>query len=143
MSDREEALNMLAKEYKKETGIDLKFELYAPTSAYTAKIRSAAQADKLPDVYGILLEMRDFASFIKAGHVLDLTAVMKADDSAWEKRFYKSGLAMNIFLDGNQYGVVPGIYGAPLDINNIQFIYNLDLLKKAGWDLSSLPSTWD
>jgi multiple sugar transport system substrate-binding protein/raffinose/stachyose/melibiose transport system substrate-binding protein len=49
---------------------------------------------------------------------------------------------MNTFPEDNQYGVKPGIYGVPLDINNIQMIYNLDLLKKAGWDASKLPSTW-
>ena len=50
MSDRIDAFEELAKEYKEKTGINVKFELYAPTTAYTSKIRSAAQADKLPDI---------------------------------------------------------------------------------------------
>ena len=143
MSDRVDAFDELAKRYKKDTGISVKFELYAPTAAYSNKIRSAAQANKLPDIYGILLEMRDFASFIKAGYICDLTPYMDAEGKEWEKIFYKSGLDMDAFVEGNQYGVKPGVYGIPLDINNIQFIYNLDLLKKAGWDASKLPSTWD
>jgi len=143
MSDRIKAFDELARVYKEKTGIKVKFELYAPTVAYTSKIRSAAQADKLPDIYGVLLEMRDFASFIKAGHVYDLTASMEKDNSAWKNVFYKSGLAMNSFPEGNQYGVNPGIYGVPLGINNIQMLYNLDLLLKAGWDTSKLPTTWD
>jgi len=143
LSDTAGVFEELAKEYKKQKGIEVKFELYAPTAAYTSKIRSAAQATKLPDVYGMLLEMRDFASFIKAGHVHDLTPYMEKDNNAWKNVFYESGLAMNAFKEGNQYGVKPGIYGVPININNIQMIYNVELLKKAGWDTSKLPSTWD
>ena len=143
MSDKVEAFEELAAGYKEKTGITVKFELYAPTAAYTSKIRSAAQAHKLPDIYGVLMEMRDFASFIKAGHVYDLTAYMDAERDLWKKTFYKSALAMNSFREGNQYGVTPGIYGVPIDINNIQMLYNLDLLERAGWDTSELPSTWE
>jgi ABC-type glycerol-3-phosphate transport system substrate-binding protein len=49
---------------------------------------------------------------------------------------------MNSFPAGNQYGVTPGIYGVPIDLNNIQLVYNTDLLKKAGWDTSKMPATW-
>jgi len=143
MPDRIGAFEKFSKEYREKTGINVKFELYAPTIAYTSKIRSAAQADKLPDIYGVLLEMRDFASFIKAGHVCDLTPYMEAEEGSWKDIFYKTGLAMNCFPEGNQYGVKPGIYGVPIDINDIQMIYNLDLLEKAGWDTSKLPATWD
>jgi len=143
MSDRVNELDTLASQYFDLTGIKVKFELYAPTSAYTSKIRSAAQADKLPDIYGILLEMRDFASFINAGHVYDITGYMDENDGQWRKIFYESALSMNYFSPNNQYKVKSGIYGVPIDVNNIQLIYNIDLLKKAGWDTSKLPSTWD
>lgn len=122
---------------------ELRFELYAPTSAYVSKIRAAAQASKLPDIYGVLMEMRDFASLIKAGHVADLSEYMDADNGAWKSTFYKSGLIMNTFPEENQYGVRPGIYGVPLDLNNIQMVYNTDLFKKAGWDAGKVPVTWD
>ena len=143
-----QAFNVLSKLYKEVTGVDVKFEfvirfeLYAPTAAYTSKIRAAAQANKLPEIYGVLMEMRDFASLIKAGHVLDVTPYMDENNGAWRSTFHKSGLLMNSFLEDNQYGVKPGIYGVPIDINNIQFVYNLDLLKKAGWDTTKIPSTW-
>lgn len=142
ISDRIDAFDELAKQYKAETGIPVKFELYAPTDAYTSKVRAAAQANKLPDIYGVLMEMKDFASFINAGHVADLTSAMDADNGLWQNTFYKGGLLMNTFLPDNQYGVKPGIYGVPLDINNIQLLYNTELLKKAGWDPAKLPSTW-
>ena len=49
---------------------------------------------------------------------------------------------MNIFPPDNRYGVTPGIYGVPIDVNNIQIIYNTTLLAKAGWDVAKLPATW-
>lgn len=105
-------------------------------------MRAAAQAGKLPDIYGILLEMKDFASFIKAGHVEDLTPYMDEDGGRWRKTFYPVGLAMNTFPADNRYGVKPGVYGVPIDINNIQLLYNTELLRKAGWDPAKLPETW-
>ena len=165
MADRADVFDVLAVEYKKQAAVNvrfeipsvveqangakksfkvrIKFELYAPTPAYTSKIIAAAQANKLPDIYGVLMEMKDFASLIKAGHVMDLTPYMEENNGEWKSTFYKSGLDMNTFHEGNQYGVKPGIYGVPIDLNNIQFIYNLSLLKKAGWDTSKIPSTWD
>ena len=147
LADRSDAFDRLAGEFEKEAGPDLKFEprfnLYAPTSAYVSKIRAAAQTGKLPDIYGVLMEMRDFASLIKSGHVLDLTRYMDADGGAWKSGFYKSGLSMNTFQEGNQYGVKPGIYGVPLNLNNIQMIYNLDLLGKAGWGPDRIPAAWN
>lgn len=142
MADRIEAFEELAKEYKAATGINVKFELYAPTDAYTSKVRAAAQANKLPDIYGVLMEMKDFASLIKSGHVADLTEPMEENKGEWKATFYTGGLVMNTFPADNQYGVKPGIYGVPIDINNIQLIYNSDLLKKAGWDPSKPPATW-
>ncbi|MCX5665476.1 MAG: extracellular solute-binding protein [Candidatus Omnitrophica bacterium] len=124
------------------TGVNVRFELYAPTPAYASKIVAAAQTEKFPDIYGVMMEMKEFASLIKAGHVTDLTPYMEENNGAWKSTFYKSGLAMNTFREDNQYGVKPGIYGVPIDLNNVQFIYNLELLKKAGWDTSRLPSTW-
>ena len=142
LSDRSDAFDALARKYKIETGVDIRFELYTPIHIYTSKVRAAAQAGKLPDIYGVLMEMKDFASLIDAGHVADLTSYMEENNAAWKNSFFKGGLIMDTFTDGNEYGVKPGIYGVPIDINNIQLIYNLSLLKKAGWDTSKLPSTW-
>ena len=142
MSDRIDVLEELAKEYKKATAVDVKYELYAPTPAYTSKIRVAAQASKLPDIYGVLLEMWDYASLINAGHVADLTPCMEENNGEWKSRFCKGAFFMDSFSKDNQYAVKPGIYGVPIEVNNIQFIYNLTLLKKAGWNTDKLPETW-
>ena len=65
MTDRDATFQELAKKYEILTGVKINFELYAPSDAYTQKIRAAAQGMNLPDVFGILGEKRDFASFQK------------------------------------------------------------------------------
>ncbi len=143
MTDREAAFTELASQYKAKTGIDVVFELYAPSDAYTQKVRAAAQALALPDIFGLLGEKRDFASFIKAGHIADLTQRMEADKSYWKNMIFEKALAVNEFKEGNEHGVPAGIYGVPIDVMNIQMVYNKNLFKKAGLDPNKAPQTWD
>jgi len=142
MSDRETAFETLAQKYKELTGQTVRFELYAPSEAYVQKVRAAAQTNTLPGVYGILGESRDFASFIQAGHVENLSPAMDAEDQTWRKRFFPKALLNTQFVPGNAYNVPPGVYGVPLDVTNIQLLYNKDLFKKAGLDPEKPPQTW-
>src|SRR4030043_2281337 len=132
MTDREPAFQELAKRYENQTGIKINFELYAPSDTYGQKVRAAAQGQNLPDIFGVLGEMRDFASFIKAGHILDLTPYMEADSAKWRMGFFDKALAVNAFSQGNSYGIKPGIYAVPIDILTIQMLYNKDLFKELG-----------
>ncbi|MFH1202601.1 MAG: extracellular solute-binding protein [Candidatus Omnitrophota bacterium] len=142
MTDRESAFQELAKKYAGLTGVKVNFELYAPSDAYEEKVRAAAQGQNLPDIFGILGKMWDFASFIKAGHVLDLTPYMEADSGKWKNNFFSKALAVNAFSDGNSYGIKTGIYGAPIDIMTIQMLYNKDLFKELGLDPNEPPLTF-
>ncbi len=142
MTDREPAFNELAKKYEEATGVKVNFELYAPSDAYTQKVRAAAQGANLPDVFGILGEKRDFASFIKAGFILDLTPYMEANDSIWKNSFFSKALSVNEFIEGNSYNVKVGIYGVPIDIMTIQMLYNKDLFEKLGLDPKAPPVTF-
>lgn len=132
MTDREPAFQELAKKYEAQTGIKVNFELYAPSDAYTQKVRAAGQGDNLPDIFGILGEKRDFASFIKGGYILDLTPYMETDKAEWKNIFFTKALAVNEFSGGNSYGIMPGTYGVPIDIMTIQLVYNKALLKSLG-----------
>jgi ABC-type glycerol-3-phosphate transport system substrate-binding protein len=143
MTDREDAFVELAKRYKEEHGGDVKFELYAPGDVYAQKVRAAAQTNGLPDVYSVLGEARDLASFIQAGHVLNLTEPLDINDSAWRSVFFPVALNVNGFSDQNVYGVPAGIYGVPIDIMNIQLFYNRKLLAKLGYDPEQPPTTWE
>jgi ABC-type glycerol-3-phosphate transport system substrate-binding protein len=143
MTDREEAFNELAARYKAETGTAVRFELYAPSDVYVQKVRAAAQTDGLPDIYGVLGESRDLASFISAGHVLRLDDAMSAGSASWRSQFFPNALAVNEFRPGNPYNVDPGLYGVPIDVMNIQIFYNKTLLSKLGLDPNAPPQTWD
>jgi len=141
MTDRDAAFQELAKKYETLTGIKVNFELYAPSDAYSQKIRAAAQGVNLPDIFGILGEKRDFASFIKAGHILDITAYMDADNQNWRNKFFSKALAVNEFTEGNSYGIQPGIFAVPIDIMTIQMVYNKKLLKQLGLNPNRPPKT--
>jgi len=142
MTDRDPAFQALAKKYEALTGIRVNFELYAPSDAYSQKIRAAAQGINLPDVFGILGEKRDFASFIKAGHILDITPYMEADNGAWKNKFFPKALAVNEFSPDNSYGINPGIFGVPIDIMTIQMVYNKKLFKELGLNPGRPPKTF-
>lgn len=142
MTDREDAFIELAQRYKTLTGTNVRFELYAPTDAYTEKIKGAAQTKTLPDVFGVLEDKRIISSFIKAGHILNLTPYMDADNGQWKRTFYANALDVNRFMPNNEFGIEPGIYAVPLDVMNIQMLYNKELFERAGLDPAKPPRSW-
>ncbi|MCM8801394.1 MAG: extracellular solute-binding protein [Candidatus Omnitrophica bacterium] len=143
MTDREPAFQELASRYFKKTKIKISFELYAPSDAYSQKVRAAAQGGTLPEIFGVLGEKRDFASFIKAGHILNLTSYMEKDNAKWRNSFFLNALAINEFFPDNVYGVEAGIYGVPIDIMTIQMLYNKDLFQKLGLNPEQPPVTFE
>ncbi|MCD4779883.1 MAG: extracellular solute-binding protein [Candidatus Omnitrophica bacterium] len=132
MTDRDQAFKELAARYEEQTGIKIKINLYAPSDAFSRKVVASAQAKVLPDIYGILGKKKIFASFIEGGFVVDLTAEFQKDNKQWEKSLFPKALAANRFVEGNVYNTPPGIYGVPIDVTNIQMLYNKKLLAKAG-----------
>ena len=143
MTDRKKTFNELAKKYEEETGRKVEFKLFAPSGVYSQKVRAATQAATLPDIFGILGEKKDFAIFVNAGHVLNLTDEMQANNEEWKNKFFSKALIVNEFKRHNEYEVAPGIYGVPIDVSNIQMLYNKDLFKKAGLDPQSPPRTFE
>jgi len=141
MTDRQDAFEQLASVYEQQTGIKVRFELYAPSDIYSQKIVAAAQARILPDIFGILDKKKIFAAFIKRGYVADLTPEFEADDNAWEKTLFSKALDLNRFPEDNLFDVPAGIYGVPIDVTNIQMVYNKKLLQKAGID--RIPRDFD
>lgn len=141
--DRKDTFDALAKMYKDQTGIEVEFKLFFPPDIYRQKVITVARAQKLPDIFGILGEKKILASFIKAGHVLNLNSYMDADDASWRNRFYPQTLGLVTFNEANNYGVDEGVYGVPIDTTLMQFIYNKALFKKAGLNPSEAPETFD
>lgn len=143
MSDREEIFKALSDKYKELTGIEVVFQLFAPSEAYSQKVKTAAQTKTLPDIFGVLGDKRDLASFVKAGHLLDLTSYMEENNKEWYNRFFPKAVAVNSFLENNEFGAAKGIYGVPIDVTTAQILYNKDLLKKVGVTEKNLPKTWE
>jgi raffinose/stachyose/melibiose transport system substrate-binding protein len=143
MTDREDALQALADQYSKEKGIKIRLELYAPSDAYASKVRAAVQTKTLPDIFGVLGESRDLASFVKSGHIANLAPMMAANNNEWQKTLFPKALATTSYEAGNQHNVPVGIYGVPIDVTNIQMLYNEALFEKAGLDPKKPPQTWD
>lgn len=141
MTDRNDTFLKFAQEYQKETGIEVTIQLFAPSDSYSQKIIAAAQANVLPDIYGILDKKSIVADFIKAGLVANLTDAMQADGGKWQESLFDKALSDKRFDLDNIYGVKPGIYGVPIDVTNMQMLYNKKLLAKAG--ISTPPQTWE
>lgn len=142
MTDREDALLALAKKYKEQTGVNVQFHLYAPSDAYAQKVRVGAQTNTLPEVFGILGESRNLASFIEAGHVANLKEELGSGKDSWKSRFYEEALNTAYFHKDNQFNVPEGYYGIPMDVTTIPMIYNKSLFAKAGLDPEQPPQTW-
>ncbi len=143
MTDRDEAFQELARRYKEETGKQVQFQLYAPSDVYSQKVRVGAQTNSLPDVYGVLGDARDLATFIEAGHVENLTAALGDGADSWKSHFYDEALNTTYFKPGNAFQVQDGYYGIPIDVTTIPMIYNKRLFAKAGLNPNKPPKTWD
>ena len=141
MNDREQAFSELAQKYFKATGTVVEFKLLAFPDIYAQKVRAAARAGTLPDIFGILGEKSQLVSFIKGGYLVDLTNEMGKDGAAWKNSFYKQTLDVVSFPAANHYNVTAGIYGVPIDTTAMEFIYNKKLLKTIGVD--DPPKTLD
>lgn len=141
MADRQEAFEILAKQYQEQTGISVQFKLITPSNVYTQDIKKAFIRKNLPDIYGVLNSKEFFAQLIHHGWVLDLTDAFQSDSAFWEKSFFPRTIDMNRFIENNRYDVKPGIYGVPLDMGGIQLLYNRTLLQEAG--IFELPKTFE
>ena len=141
MTDRNDTLQKLAQQYKQETGIEVNIQLFAPSESYSQKVIASAQANVLPDIYGVLDKKSIVADFIKAGLVLDLADAMDAQAGQWKESLFEKALADKSFNPNNIYGVKPGIYGVPIDVTNQQILYNKKLLAKAG--IATPPTTYE
>lgn len=143
MTDREQALLELAKRYKASTGVDVEFQLYAPSDVYKQKVSVGAQTSSLPEIFGILGDSREMSSFINAGHVANLNDALNESSGAWKNTFFDGAINTTYFTPNNQFNVPQGYYGIPIDVTTIPMIYNKKLFTKAGLDPQKPPKTWD
>ncbi len=142
MTDREQALNELAKRYKEATGVEVEFQLYAPSDVYKQKVSVGAQTRSLPEIYGVLGDARELASFANAGHVANLKSNLEESTGTWKKSFFDGAIQTAYYPANNQFNVAEGYYGIPIDVTSIPLIYNKKLFAKAGLNPDKAPATW-
>jgi ABC-type glycerol-3-phosphate transport system substrate-binding protein len=136
-TDRAALFNQFAAEYKKQTGVTVKMEVYSG-DVLGQKFQAAAQAHTLPDLSAAWAGVGDeTAPYAKEGIIMNLSKPMS---QGWGKEFVKAYLQSASFPKGNTYGVKPGPYLVPIDANNMQFLYNKTLFKQAG--IKTTPKTW-
>jgi len=138
-ADRKDLFEQWARDYEKASGVKVKVVM-SDGGNYAQKFQAAAQANTLPDIMiGWAQPGEKLAPYATQGTILNLKDEMAKD--GWADRFYPSALTMASFAEGNQWNVPAGPYGVPLDVNNIQFLYNKDLFAKAG--ITEPPRTFD
>lgn len=143
MNDRETLIKEMAADYEKQTGVKVDFQLYSGDQM-SSKVQAAAQAKTLPEAWTFAGGLNDICRYAEAGNILDVSQVA-AD---WLTRFNKVILdyvtvTEDIRKDSQNKNAPLGIYGIPLDVVNMQFLYNKDLFTKAGLDPEKPPTTWN
>lgn len=137
-TDRAQLFEEFAGQYQALTGVQVKMELYSGDTL-GQKFQAAAQAGTLPDLSAAWIGIgQGTAPYASKGIILNLNPQMKA---GWSKFFTAEQLKAGSFVVGNPFGVTPGAYLVPLDSNNMQFLYNKTLFKKAG--ITSTPKTFE
>ncbi|MFI9559055.1 ABC transporter substrate-binding protein [Nonomuraea endophytica] len=97
---------------------------------YWQNLTTQMVAGGAPDV--ITMQASYYPQFVKNGQLLDIQPMVEADKVDLAQ--YRPGLAESWVKDGARYGL-------PKDWDTMAVIYNTDLAKKAGVDLSDL--TWN
>ncbi len=144
-ADYQNFLEEMSERYRLETGVKVDFQLYSPAGQdYWNKIQAAAQANVLPDIFGITDNPELLAMYAKNNKLVDFTSAMRANKRAWEYSFYPRALNALYFPPSNIYGVKGDtIWGVPLSAMNIQLFYNRVLFQKAGLNPDQPPQTWE
>lgn len=96
--------------------------------AYKTKIKAAAQADEMPDIF-FTWSCAFLKDFVDAGRVYCLDTVYQD-----YKTELTSNMLNNVTFDGS-------IYGVPLTMNIVGLFANMDLLKEVGYD--EVPGTYE
>lgn len=143
------ALRAAATEFKKETGISVKVDVYTPDDAYLTKVQSAAKTDDLPDVLEVHSDGEDFV-LGSAGVTADLRDQVPAD---WSGRFqeaikgsgtvtpqkFKESQAKDSTFKGVEEGQR---FSVPLTAGTFGIVYaNKRKLADAG--ITKAPTTWE
>ena len=112
---------------EKYPDVELQWEA-TENQAYKTKIKAAAQADEMPDIF-FTWSCAFLQDFVSAGKVYCLDEVYKDFSSELQ-----TNMLGNVTFDGK-------IYGVPLTMNIVGLFANMDLLAKVGY--TEVPGTYE
>lgn len=135
-SDRSDFFDKVAKDFEAQTGIKVNVQLYGG-DAFKGKIQAAIQGTSLPNVWMFVGGKSDMDDYAKNNYIINMEG--KSDFT----KFNDLALSQVSFSDKDPYTTKSGIYGFPVDMNNMQIIYNKKLLEKAGIDTNKPFETWN
>lgn len=131
-----EVHQMLEKEFEKRYP-DIDVKVRSGSTNYedeTQKVLRQSITKKMPDIS--FQGLNRFRIFADKELAVDLNQFIKEDKSDLKKiGFDESLYGAGMFGDK--------VYGVPFAVSMPIGYYNIDLLKKAGWDTNKLPKTWD
>lgn len=120
----------MADEYSKShPGVTVK-AVNIPSSDLITKIQTSAKTDTLPSV--AIMDLVSVPQVAQTGKLVDLKPLI---DSATMSDIYPA--LLDFGKDGDKQ------YAVPVSTNNLGYMYNKDLYKKAGLNPDSPPKTWE
>ncbi|HTJ35484.1 MAG TPA: extracellular solute-binding protein [Dactylosporangium sp.] len=145
------ALQKVADDFAKESGITIKVEAYGPDDVFVTKVQAAAQTKNLPDLIEVHTNGDDL-TFGGAGLLTDLAADTAADqawlssyraevrqDGTVTDEYYKKSLAQDAKTKGIKLGQR---FSVPLTVGTFGIVYaNKQRLTEAG--ITAAPTTWE
>ena len=136
-TDRSDFFEQVALDFEAETGIKVDVQLYGG-DAFSGKIQAGIQGKTLPNVWMFVGGKSDLSTFAESKYILDMQ-----DKSELFDKFNELAFSQVSFTEADPYVIKTGIYGFPVDMNNMQIIYNKKLFEQAGIDTEEPFETWD
>ncbi|EIA19646.1 hypothetical protein KKC_11271 [Listeria fleischmannii subsp. coloradonensis] len=130
MGDEAKSLKDLAKDFTKESGIDVKVQVIPWANAHD-KLLTAVASKSGPDV--LQMGTTWMPEFVEAGAIQDISKEVKASDNMNPDKFFPGSVKTTEF-NGKYYGV-------PWYAETRVLFYRTDLLKQVGYN--EPPKTWD
>jgi len=99
----------------------------------TQKVLRDSITNRMPDIS--FQGLNRFRIFVDKGLAIDLAPFIEKDKDISQQGFNESMFAAGRF--GKK------VYGIPFAVSLPIAYYNMDLVKKVGWDVNHLPNTWE
>ena len=136
-TDRADFFKQVALDFEAATGIKVDVQLYGG-DAFSGKIQASIQGKSLPNVWMFVGGKSDLSAFAESKYIVDMQ-----DKSDLFKKFNDLAFSQVSFTEADPYNTKSGIYGFPVDMNNMQIIYNKKLFEQAGIDTEKPFETWE